>query len=222
LFFDKIGPLFRYLPVTGCRGNHDGEDALAKNLWPLPDNGQWTAMTWGNARVVLLDSNEHYPLRYSILRGGAQRKWLDQEMLSPEWRKALYRIVLFHHPHKTEQWDGGCYYGNGSEDPMLTDMVENSLLPGGANLILNGHAHSYQRGQWNSRQFHVISGGAGGALDNPQCFEHPHITSNPGKNNQFFHFLTLDSGPQELRVRCVRFNDRSVYDQFAIQANPLD
>ena len=221
-FFDHMGPVLRYLPVLGARGNHDGEDEFARGLWLVPGaNEQWGAVTWRNARVVVLDSNPHYPNLYSLQRGGAQRVWLDQEMQSAAWRDADFRIVAFHHPHATEQWDGGCYYGLNGRDPLLADLVEGSLLPGGASLIVNGHAHSYQRGSWNPLQYHVITGGGGGWLDQPQCFDVPHITVNPGVNAQFFHFLTLDLGTVDLTVRCVRASNRSVYDTFTIPAHKL-
>jgi hypothetical protein len=221
-FFEHMGPVLRYLPVLGTRGNHDGEDALAKGLWPVVGNNQWGAVTWRNAHIVVLDSNAHFPIRYTLQRGGEQRAWLDQEMQSGAWRQADFRIVLFHHPHMTEQWDGGCYYGKNGRDPLLADLVDGSLLPGGASLILNGHAHSYQRGSWNQHQYHVISGGGGGYLDHPECWDVPHITVNPGRNAQFFHFLTMDIGLTDLTVRCVRLGNGEVFDSFTIPARRLD
>jgi len=209
-FAAPIGMLARYLPLMGCRGNHDGEDQLAQNRWPVPGpNAQpaspgWRSSSLGPAFFIVLDSNQQtYDLRVSMRPGGPQRVWLEQEVRSAACQAATWRVAVFHHPPKTEQWDGGCFY------PELTDWsAAMDLLAGaGVHLVLNGHAHSYQRGAWRGMAW-VVTGGGGGWLDQAHCRDLPEISVNAGGGRQVHHFLTLDVGPERLLLRALDLQRR--------------
>lgn len=215
-FFDIIGPWARYVPILGTRGNHDGEDPLAMGLFPLLGNNEWCAFSNHGIRFLILDSNiDRFHLWNTMDPGGAQYTFVQNEVNSSAWKNADYRVVLFHHPHRTEQWDGGCYYGTNGTYVTINNLVTNILVPGGADIIFNGHSHSYQRGQIGTYTHHIISGGGGGWLDQNLCWDWPHITINAGVGNQFNHYLILDVSPLRLELTCVKLSGQ-IYDSFTI------
>ena len=213
-FYDQIHPYNRFFSFIGCRGNHDGQDALAHQLWLTPGNNEWGAVTSGPIRILIVNSNIDRPqFWYTLNPGGEQHNYVDQETQSQSWRNSLYRIVVFHHPAFTEQWDGGCYYGPGNRNPTLVALM-NLLEQRGASLVLNGHAHSYQRGRIGNMDW-VISGGGGGYLDQRMCWDHPEVFINTGNNSQIFHYLILDVSTQRLLVES-KTTSGQVFDSVAI------
>lgn len=101
----------------------------------------------------------------SIARGSEQYEWLEREVKSREWRRAKYRVVMFHYPMhtlgdngdlpfvdpvrstETDPVTGGRYnryeYLRG-EDQLLRD-VEPLVDSAGADLVLYGHSHLWNR-----------------------------------------------------------------------------
>jgi len=166
-FINPLSPIMS-LPRWGARGNHD--DVLGYQLffWNLPvqqNIGQWTAFTLGSVRWVILDANdETFDLRTSMDPGHPQRIFIDREITSQEWIRSKFRIVLFHEPATTNVWYSNCYYQS-YQTPQwisLMDRLQNS----GCHLVLNGHAHGYERSLWrNGPMWKITSGGGGGALD---------------------------------------------------------
>lgn len=200
LFASPVGPLLRFLPVLGCRGNHDGEGPVARSRWTVAGGaGQWGAVTLGPVRWVILDSNQDtLELRLSMRPGGAQRAFLEAEAATWALPGAPpLRIALWHAPALTERWDGGCYY---PPDPDWISAMD-YLAAHGCTLVMNGHAHAYQRGAWSGMPW-IISGGGGGALDVPICFEVPQITFTAAEH----HILSLDVSSTRATVRAVRAN----------------
>lgn len=196
------------IPRMGAIGNHDDVPGYLANVWPSQQHALshpiygnaialWTAVTIGPVRWVFLDTNEHPTIRISLEPGGAQRVWLEQELVSQAWLTARWRIVAFHHPSRTEYWDGGCYYHALAEREALVQ-----LLPlGGCHLVLNGHAHAYQRGTLVARPspVWVVSGGGGGWLDTTHCWDWPEITVAQATH----HWLRLSITPTALTVEAV-------------------
>ena len=204
--------LNHYIPIIGARGNHDHETAHAHRYFAVPNGSQWGAITVGNIRFIILDSNEDVSIRTSLLPGGDQRNWLLNEINSPPFQLAKFKIVIYHHPHMTNIWDHGCYYGQSGNgiDIILFDIVNTILVPAGVNMIINGHSHSYQHGLIVNTH-HVITGGAGGFLDTANCWQHPHIFSQESS----FHYLTIDATDNILDVRAIRLNG-DLIEQFRI------
>ncbi len=99
----------RGIPCFFLRGNHETRGAAArmlKSYLTLPDNRYYTAMTFGAARVVLLDCGEDKPdanVEYSGLVDfdrymEEQIDWFAREIETPAFRKAAWRLVVVHIP----------------------------------------------------------------------------------------------------------------------------
>lgn len=107
-----------YRDYFGAAAVHDG------NTWYSADVGTW--------HVVVLDST------CTKVPGGCgadspQVRWLVADLAASSARCTL---ALFHHP----RFSSG-YHGN---DPAVAPLWD-ALYAGGADLVVNGHEHSYER-----------------------------------------------------------------------------
>ena len=149
--FDMYGDLLRQTVLWPTLGNHDGftADSLTESgpyydIFTLPRNGEagglpsgteaYYSFDHGNIHFICLDSHET-----DRSRAGAMMTWLENDLADT---LADWIIAYWHHPP----------YSKGSHDSdreeSLIDMRENALPileAGGADLVLTGHSHSYER-----------------------------------------------------------------------------
>ncbi len=183
-YFDPLAAvqnLGQRTPVLVARGNHDGGTAPAIAYHWLPGNGHWYAETIGRVRFVFLDSS---------LVLAAQDDFLRAELASPAAQDAEFRVAVFHHPPYTNLWDQPGYDG----EPYQRDVWVPILEQYGVDLVINGHAHCYERGVQNGVTYTIV-GGAGGALDT--------VPIPPGwpfiaVAESIHHFAILDVSPGRL------------------------
>lgn len=200
--------LLRTIPWYPVRGNHDYDRGteLANDMLPLPQNNQWYAKTYGPIRLLVLNTN---------IRELHQIEWLEQEMQKPEWTNARYRLVAFHHPPFTSLWDNPGYDG----DPLLRALAVPLFQKHGADVILNGHAHSYERldtDRHDGRKVHyIILGGAGGALDTIDV--HPWPISRIKRSTH--HILTAEVDADSMVFQALDTSTGKAFDLFMIEPN---
>lgn len=143
-------------PIAVARGNHDGDGALAHAYVPLPGNGHWYAFTRAGVRFIVLDSEA------DARRVPEQTSWLEAELAGADARQAPLRVVTFHKAPFTNRWDSPRSRYDGEK------WVRDAWVPvferGGVDLVIAGHAHTYQRMDRNGVRYLVV-GGAGGRLD---------------------------------------------------------
>ena len=112
----------RSVPCFFLRGNHETRGAFArpmKDYLTLPENRYYAAMTFGAARVLLLDSGEDKPDTSNEYSGlvafdpyiEQELAWLKREIESEAFRKAAWRVVVMHIPpdwsvDEAELWHG--------------------------------------------------------------------------------------------------------------------
>ena len=97
--------------------------------------------------------------------GSEQYQWLQRELASPAFQNATYRVVMFHHPVHTlgdnvvpaytdpvqvlERDAEGNLTAVRYEYPLEQDYLNRDLAPlleaAGADLVLNGHSHLWNR-----------------------------------------------------------------------------
>jgi Calcineurin-like phosphoesterase/Bacterial pre-peptidase C-terminal domain len=149
-------------------GNHDYEgDQGASGYFTYfgaaagtPGQG-WYSYDVGAWHVIALNSN--CGLVGGCGQGSPQGQWLQQDLAA---HGNACTLAYFHHPLFTSTPEPGY---NGPVDPLYQ-----MLYKGGADVILNAHAHSYERfapqdpdgtadSQYGIREFVVATGGA--ALD---------------------------------------------------------
>lgn len=101
----------------------------------------------------------------AIASGSPQYQWLEQELGSPEFQRAKYKVVMFHHPPHTlgkniippytdpvqiiERDEQGKIIGVSYEYPQEKDYIIRDLLPllekAQVQLVFYGHSHLWNR-----------------------------------------------------------------------------
>ena len=159
--FRKAGAPLLFVP-----GNHDlyhrwDRQALAQ-LEAVPPDRLWYYVDIGNYRFVVLDTGtDLFGDRDTIPLGGAQIRWLD-EILADAERRSLRCVVTFHLPPFSSAREDGSV-------PWLRDrLVAGVLDHHRVSLVLNGHAHAYERVERQAPDgravTYVITGGGGATL----------------------------------------------------------
>ena len=152
-------------PVIFCRGNHDGEHALAYAYSVLPGNESWFAFDYGNCRFIFLDSE-------TDTAGTPQQfAWLKDELERPETKRAAFRIVCFHRPPFMNWWNTGPVTG----EPFVRDDWVPLFEQKHVDLVISGHSHFYNRGMSNGVMY-VVTAGGGGHLENIRVASWPLFT----------------------------------------------
>jgi predicted phosphodiesterase len=152
-FFEPAGELMRSVPVVPVLGNHDYGGAGPPwffYFFDRPLNEGWFAMTYGNVRVIGLDTN----VAYSV--GSRQYDWLVQELQSAAYRAATWRIVIFHHPPFT------CTVVH-SDDVRVQGQLVPLFARYGVDVVFSGHSHAYER-YLHDGIYYIVTGGGGGPL----------------------------------------------------------
>jgi len=204
-FLVPLAPLL-HLPRFGCLGNHCDPLGFRANVCQLPSRlpgglGLWQSVDVGPARFLFMDSNqESFELRTSMMAGGPQRAWLLAELARP---RPPVLVAMFHAPAVTELWTGTCYYLRTGVEHAPWVWAMDTLAAAGCALVLNGHAHGYQRGTWRGMAW-VVTGGGGGGLDSECCPDIPEVDVR----RPVHHFCTLDISPTGLVLRALDLQRR--------------
>ncbi|QDK83663.1 metallophosphoesterase family protein [Spirosoma sp. KCTC 42546] len=134
------------LPFILTQGNHECRGSFSRHLpayFAYPDEKYYYAFTRGPVRFVILDSGEDKG-DDSVEYGGlsafdryreTQKKWLEKEIDSAEFKKAPFRIVLIHiSPYHSGDWHGPMH-GREVFGPLLNKAK--------IDLQISGHTHRY-------------------------------------------------------------------------------
>jgi hypothetical protein len=199
-FFGPAFELMARTPFYVSIGNHENQSPYYFDLLSLPGNEHWYSVRIGDALLIALDTNKLY------LPGSDQYAWLVHE-LSKARDAGVEWIILFNHqPAWCEGWGGPTYDGEFLERFVLVPLYEQY----GVDLVLNGHAHDYERGQLNGVTY-IIDGGGGGGLDTKQ-WEVDWITVYEATH----HFVHGEVDGTSMHLTAIR-PDGSVVDDFTIQ-----
>jgi acid phosphatase type 7 len=163
------------VPFVLVRGNHETRGKYARELkshLALPGGRFYHAFTHGDVRFIVLDTGEdkedgHWA--YSGLASfeayrKAQAEWLKQEVQSPEFRNARFRILVAHMP----------FFGNdrtrvsGVGPTSCREIFGPILNESGIDLHIAGHTH---RVDWvepspGANRFPIVVGGGSAAGTN--------------------------------------------------------
>jgi predicted phosphodiesterase len=123
------------VPMYMARGNHDSADKQKMvSMVAGPGDNQYFAFTWGNARVICVNTEDRKGGQSGPLsKGGAQYKWLEEELKNC---KQTWKIVFQHIP-VLSAYDGGYRQELADERELLEAR--------GADLVFQGHQHNYDR-----------------------------------------------------------------------------
>ena len=138
----------RGIPCFFLRGNHETRGAAARRLkdyLTLPDGRYYTAMTFGAARVVLLDCGEDKPdtsPEYSGLVDfdrymEAQLAWFAREIETPAFRQAMWRLVVVHIPPDWRVPEEKLWHGARRMRERFAPLFDK----GRVHAVISGHNH---------------------------------------------------------------------------------
>lgn len=129
-------------------GNHDWDTPGAQpylDYFSLPGNERHYTTTVGLVEVFVLDSDPREP--DGISASSVQAAWLQRALAASP---AVWRIVVFHHP----PYSSSSVHGS-------TPALQWPFAAYGADLVLSGHDHTYERLAVGGLTY--IVNGAGGA-----------------------------------------------------------
>lgn len=118
----------RFFPTLG---NHDWTPPGAQpylDYFTLPGNERYYDFTWGPLHFFALDSDSREP--DGVSSGSIQAAWLREKMAAST---APWKIVYMHHPP----------YSSGLHGSV--DWTRWSYREWGADVVLSGHDHTYER-----------------------------------------------------------------------------
>lgn len=209
--FDPAREFFRDAPFFVAVGNHEyardpGLDRYSA-LLTQPGNERYFAFTYGNARFVLLDSND------KTITGGKQLDWLVEELKSKDYQDAEFRFLFLHHAPYCWDW----YGGEKKIEEAIVPLAEKNRV----DIFFAGHFHCYERGKKTHDGFdtyYVVTGGGGGEFTEGWAEGAP-----KGKPREFmtvhdwrYHFVMLTVDGKTVRA-VVKDKDGTVMDQFSIE-----
>lgn len=236
--FKPLENVFKNIPFYPCLGNHDWYVGKEKKNYEvsivdrnfgkefkLPNNEHYYGFEYLNTYFIALDSrNGDF---YDI---DNQTAWLKKRL---ETIKGSYDwiVVYLHHNGKT------CSY---KSDYKHVINLYSVFAQGGVDLVLNGHAHTYERLKPYDANGNVIEAikehkvykeinngfisittGAGGKLKTPWKPE-PSNTDNCADGNivaaygHVPHFSLFEIDGKKLKMKAISSLDGSVFDEFSI------
>lgn len=146
-YFRPYGEMIKHLPFFPVPGNHDivtESGAPFRRNFYLPKGNFYYDFFWGDIHVIGLDSNK--------VTDRTQKAWLETALKAP----ARWKIVYFHHPAFS-----AAEYGD-------TPSVQMQWVPlfeqYGVDLVINGHAHGYERTVPINGVTYIVTGGGGAPL----------------------------------------------------------
>ena len=190
IYFKPYREIIKHVNIFTSLGNHDvitDDGAVYLDDFYLPTNNaegteRYYSFRWANAYFIALDTNGDYS------PGSPQQRFLIDALTDSLRLSATWTFVYAHHPPFTEYWTN--YYGD--------ERVQNQLVPiyeeYDVDMVMNGHTHSYERGE-KEHVHYLVTGGGGGGLD-AFFVDYDHITFSDGVH----HFTRIDVEDDELHV----------------------
>lgn len=193
-----------HLALMMVHGNHEINSRHYYSQFPLPGNQQWYSFDFGPAHFTALNDT---PLDMATI-AGEQAQFLDDDLGKTQ---QPWKLVTHHRPE----------YTSSNGHPPATDLQqawESIMDKHGVNLVLDGHAHAYER-SYPLQAGQVVADGAGpvyiveggGGADpytlSPQTFT--------AKGVQTYGYVILDITAQKLTLTAKAL-DGSVVDTYTL------
>ena len=149
--FDEMLLGSPFIPVLG---NHEKNHRSYYDNFVLPPGAgkhdeRWWALHWGDVVVVGLDSNVRQAAK--IIE---QQEWATLHLSGSE----RHKFVMFHHP----VFSSDAFHGSGYSLDVIFHPI---FVDTGVDVVINGHAHNYERVQRDGVMYLVVGGG--GAVPRP-------------------------------------------------------
>lgn len=205
IYFKPYRNIIKNVNVFTALGNHDvitDNGAVYLDDFYLPSNNpdsteRYYSFRWANAYFICLDTNIDYG------PGSPQHRWLLSRLQDPLRQSAMWTFVYAHHPPYTEYWTN--YFGDQGVQDHLVPLFEQYDV----DMVMNGHTHSYERGEQNHVHY-LVSGGGGGGLDD-FFIDYDHISFS----SKTHHFTRIDVNDDQLTVTAIDQSGQRV-DRFLV------
>ena len=186
------------IDVVAALGNHDvGTDGGEPVMELLGMPGRWYARRYGPVEFVVLDGND--------LDDASQRAFLARVLRASA---AAWQVVIVHQAPYT------C--GRHEDDAEeVREAVGTAFEEGGADLVLSGHDHNYQRFPPVGGVTFVVTGGGGAELYELEGCE-PGTPAPVVGIDDAHHFLTASATRHRLRVSAVLVPSGEVADRVTL------
>lgn len=204
-----IGPVAKHTPFIAAKGNHEQDATWWYRYMSLPGDERWYATTYGNARIVVLDTN------YPFAPGSEQYKWLVRELSSKESKNATWLITAHHHPPFSEIYEENIY-------KRLREQLWPLYEKHGVDINFHGHVHLFESGEYvpestGRRIMSVQTSGGGGRLWKDEFDgEWPQIDKVVQWKH---HWCQIDFKGDELFFKAIDI-DGNLIDEWKLEALP--
>lgn len=184
------------IPVIASLGNHDREtDGGAQVADALGMPADWYVQRIGPVDVIALDVGQ--------IDDPDQTAFLHDTLTAST---APWQVVIFHEPVYSCSKHGST--------PEVQDAWLTTLRDDGADLVLNGHDHAYERFAPPGDPTYVVTGGGGGPLYAiGECYGD---TPQPVEADSVFNFLTVDATASSLDVTAIEVPGGGEIDRFTL------
>ena len=212
-FFKPAMELLRFYPLYPVLGNHEGNHPFFYQYFDLPSPEWFYTVKKGNVLFVFADTNK------DILPGSEQYRKLENVLASAT---EPWKIMVHHHPVyvSEEGFYGNTWFQRSIHGDPNEIHLKKLYETYGVDLVLNGHAHFYER-TWpifNDRidtENGVVYITTGGGND-----EYSKFAANKSwydaRTRVTNHFLSVNVIDNSL-FGCVIDTSGSVFDTFTIQ-----
>ena len=171
-------------------GNHDVDDGFGQaQLDALSMPGNWYSVEMGDTLLVALNSN--------LPGHPEQRAWLDRKLANNDFR---WTIIIMHHP----LYSAGYHGSSNSNREAFLPIIEKH----GADLVLSGHDHDYQRSKPQNGTTYIVSGGSARLRETGSAY-FTEVSSSQ------YHFVDLTIFEDRIEVQAIGRD--GVFDSVTIE-----
>lgn len=193
-WFESFENMLLRAPFIPVLGNHEaGSRSYYDNFVHPPGDGKkderWWAFHWGDVVVVGLDTDVTKASDYI-----AQQDWARLHLSGPE----RHKIVMFHYP----VYSSDAYHGSGYSLDVIFHPI---FVETGVDLVINGHAHNYERLQSDGVTYLVVGGG--GAV--PRGLAETHVPESILAIEGYNFYLRVIASPEGIVVETVSIAEAS-------------
>ena len=223
---DAVEPYVQFAPMLIAKASSD-ISALGDIACPttFPDK-RYFAVSLGAARIVVLDTTSGG--RASLQ--GSQKAWAINEFNSQSWKNSKFRIILTSDPPRVTLWDQSKSYGNGTgTDRFLYRNLIPLIQQSGADLVLTGRCHSYQRGVMQSTYpnhegmtTHYLAVGGSSPAHRIEAWQWS-SSEPPGifLSSSAYHYTIIDIKPSGLNLQVKDLQSSATIDEFSVEPHTL-
>jgi hypothetical protein len=182
-------------------------DGAHWRIFSLPNNERWYSYDWGDAHILVLDTEQPYA------PGSPQYEFAAADLAANQDK--TWRIVVTHRPAYSSTSN------NSSNEDVQTHLVP-LFEQENVSLVLSGNSHNYERsypllgGQPASGGItYVVTGGGGNGHN---LFTIPQPAWSAYRNDVDYEYARVTVSPQSLQLQAIEGEDGTVLDSVTIDA----